>query len=61
MSGEEQLTEMELRRDDIGLGRRLERERIIKLVEAWLDDDEGDLREVLNLIKGDNKNTENAE
>jgi hypothetical protein len=37
-----------------------ERERIVKLVEAWLDDDEGDLRKVLNLIKTDNKNTKNA-
>jgi hypothetical protein len=37
-----------------------ERDRIIKLVEAWLDDDEGDLRNVLNLIKNDNKNTKNS-
>jgi hypothetical protein len=37
-----------------------ERNRIIALVEAWLDDDQGDLRKVLNLIKTDNENTKNA-
>jgi hypothetical protein len=41
-------------------GKHLERDRIVALVEAWLDDDQGDLRNVLNLIKTDNKNTENA-
>jgi hypothetical protein len=41
-------------------GKKLERERILALVEAWLDDDEGDLRKVLNLIKTDNENTKNA-
>ena len=39
-------------------GRHLERDRILALVEAWLDDDQGDLRNVLNVIKTDNKNTE---
>jgi hypothetical protein len=39
-------------------GKHLERDRIVALVEAWLDDDQGDLRNVLNLIKTDNKNTE---
>jgi hypothetical protein len=41
-------------------GKKLERERILALIEAWLDDDQGDLREVLNLIKTDNENTKNA-
>jgi hypothetical protein len=39
-------------------GKKLERERIVALVEAWLDDDQGDLRNVLNVIKTDNENTE---
>jgi hypothetical protein len=38
-----------------------ERNRIVALVEAWLDDDQGDLRNVLNLIKTDNKNTEKGQ
>jgi hypothetical protein len=41
-------------------GKKLERERILALVEAWLDDDQGDLRNVLNVIKTDNENTKNA-
>jgi hypothetical protein len=35
-----------------------ERDRIVKLVEAWLDDDEADLRNVLDIIKSDTKNAE---
>ncbi len=42
-------------------GKKLERERIVALVEAWLDDDQGDLRKVLNLIKTDNQNTEKGQ
>jgi hypothetical protein len=42
-------------------GRHLERDRIVALVEAWLDDDQGDLRNVLNLIKTDNENTETGQ
>ena len=42
-------------------GKHLERERIVALVEAWLDDDQGDLRNALNLIKTDNKNTEKGQ
>jgi hypothetical protein len=42
-------------------GRHLERDRILALVEAWLDDDQGDLRKVLNLIKTDNENTEKGQ
>ncbi len=42
-------------------GKLHERERIIALVEAWLDDDQGDLRNVLNLIKTDNENTEKGQ
>ncbi len=38
-----------------------ERDRIIALVEAWLDDDQGDLRRVLNLIKTGKKNTEKGQ
>lgn len=32
-----------------------ERDRIVKLVEAWLQDDQGDLRAVIETIKGENK------
>jgi hypothetical protein len=32
-----------------------ERERIIKLLEAWLADDNGDFNETLALIKGENE------
>jgi hypothetical protein len=42
-------------------GARRERDRIVALVEAWLDDDQGDLRNVLNLIKTDNENTEKGQ
>ena len=52
---------MELRRDDIELGKRLERERIIKLLEddykgqdgiIW---EQGHLEELIALIKGEQK------
>ena len=42
-------------------GAHRERDRIIALVEAWLDDDQGDLRNVLNVIKTDNENTEKGQ
>jgi hypothetical protein len=42
-------------------GARRERDRIVALVEAWLADDQGDLRNVLNLIKTDNENTEKGQ
>ena len=38
-----------------------ERKRIVKLVEDWLDDDQGDLKEVLNIIKTGKKNTEKGQ
>jgi hypothetical protein len=44
---------------DVGV--RTERQRIVNLVEGWLADDQGDLRNVLNLIKTDNENTEKGQ
>jgi predicted O-linked N-acetylglucosamine transferase (SPINDLY family) len=34
-------------------GKQLERERIVALVETWLDDDQGDLRQIIQTIKGE--------
>lgn len=47
---------MELRRDDIELGKRLERERIIKLLEEVLQfDSEDEKRNLVALITGEQK------
>lgn len=40
--------------DCIKQGERQERERIIKLLEAWLNDDNADFGETLAIIKGEN-------
>lgn len=39
--------------DCIEKGQKMERERIIKLLEAWLDDDNADFGDTLTLIKGE--------
>lgn len=39
--------------DCIDKGKRMERERIMKLLEAWLNDDNADFGETLALIKGE--------
>ena len=39
----------------IEYGALLERERIIALLETWVNDDNGDFDATLALIKGDNK------
>lgn len=39
--------------DCIEKGQRMERERIIKLLEEWLNDDYGDFGDTLKLIKGE--------
>lgn len=41
--------------DTIERVRREERERIIKLLEEWLNDDYGDFGDTLKLIKGETK------
>jgi len=41
--------------DCIERGKIIERERIIKLLEEWLNDDNGDFGDTLKLIKGETK------